>query len=81
MTIAASGIHTAGGGKFPFTGISEWAPLALVEMFMTTSTAELPGVTGVDGLKTHWAPAGSPALQAGETTPLKDEPMGRTLSA
>jgi hypothetical protein len=67
--------------EFPFTGISERALFALVEMFMTTSTAEFPGVTGVDGLKTHWAPAGSPALQARVTAPLKDEPMGRTLSA
>jgi hypothetical protein len=55
ITIAASGIHTADRGKFPFTGISERALFALVEMFIT-STAEFPGVTGVDGLKTHWAP-------------------------
>ena len=41
---------------------SAWA--AFVEMFMTTSTAELPGVTGVDGLKLHCAPAGSPEVQA-----------------
>jgi hypothetical protein len=45
-----------------------------VEMFITTSIAELPGVTGIDGLKTHCAPAGSPALQARVTGPLKDAP-------
>jgi hypothetical protein len=53
ITIAASGTHIAGGKKFPLTVVSEWALLAVVEMFMTTSTAELPGVTAVDGLKTH----------------------------
>jgi hypothetical protein len=53
ITIAASGIHITGGGKFPLTAIAERALFALVEMFMTTSTAEFPGVTAVDGLKTH----------------------------
>jgi hypothetical protein len=53
IVMAASGIHIAGGGKSPFAGVSERALFALVEMFMTKSTAEFPGVTGVDGLKTH----------------------------
>jgi hypothetical protein len=53
IIIAATGIQIAGGGKLPFTGTLEWALFAMVEMFMTTSTAEFPGVTGVDGLKMH----------------------------
>jgi hypothetical protein len=52
-TIAASGIHISGVGKLPFTGVFKWALFALVEMFVTTSTAEFPGVSGVDGLKMH----------------------------
>jgi hypothetical protein len=80
ITIAAIGSHITGGGKTPLT-VSEWALFAFVEMFMTTSMAELPGVTGADGLKLHWAPAGSPRVQARDTAPLKDEPTGNTLSA
>ena len=30
-----------------------WLLLAVVVMFITTFTAEFPGVTGVEGLKTH----------------------------
>jgi hypothetical protein len=53
ITIAAMGSHIAGARKFPLDRISEWKLFAFVEMFITTSTAELPGVTGVDGLKMH----------------------------
>ena len=49
---------------------------ALVEIFSTTSTAELPGVTGLEGLKTHCACAGNPAVQARLTGPVNDDPTG-----
>jgi hypothetical protein len=54
---------------------------ALVEMLITTSTAEVPGVTAVAGLKLHCDPAGKPAVHARETAPVKDEPTGCTASA
>ena len=50
--------------------------LAFVEMLITTSTAELPGVTGLDGLKLHCACAGSPAVHASVTAELNDDPTG-----
>jgi len=53
ITIAATGSHIAGGRRFPLIGVSDRTLVPLVEMFMTTSIAELPGVTGVDGLKMH----------------------------
>jgi hypothetical protein len=57
------------------------ALLALVEMLITTSTAELPGVTAPEGLKLHCACAGSPAVQAKLTAPVNDAPTGRILRA
>ena len=53
----------------------------LVEMLMTTSTAELPGVTGVEGLNAHCAPAGNPPVHASVTAPANELPTGCTLNA
>jgi hypothetical protein len=39
--------------SFPSPAFPSWALFALVEMFLTTSTAEFPGVSGVDGLTMH----------------------------
>jgi len=55
------------------------ALLDLVEMLITTSTAELPGVTGPDGLKLHCACGGRPDVHARETGELKDDPIGCTV--
>jgi hypothetical protein len=50
--------------------------VALVEMVITTACDEVPGVTEVDGLKRHAAPAGSPAEQDRVTESLNDAPKG-----
>ena len=47
-----------------------------VEMLITTAAEPLPGTIGVDGLKMHCAPAGSPRGQESVTPPGKDEPVG-----
>jgi hypothetical protein len=49
ITMAATGSYIVGGGKFFFPGLSDRVLFAFVEMFMTTSTAELTGVTGITG--------------------------------
>lgn len=54
----------------------KFAVAALVEILITTFTAELPGVTGPDGLKMHFACAGNPVPQARLTAPLNDDPTG-----
>ena len=51
------------------------APAAEVEMLMTTFAAELPGVTGVEGLNRHCASAGSPEHDS-VTAELNDDPTG-----
>jgi hypothetical protein len=48
----------------------------VVDMFMTTSTAVLPGVIGVDGSNMHCAPAGSPAVHESVTAALNEDPGG-----
>lgn len=48
-----------------------------VEIVMTTSTAEFPGVIAPEGLNEHCAPAGSPE-QESVTVPLNDVPTGWT---
>ena len=52
-----------------------------VEILITTSTAEAPGVTGADGLNEQCAPAGSPFVQASVTAPVNEAPTGCTVSA
>jgi hypothetical protein len=47
-----------------------------VEMLITTFTAEVPGVTGVAGLKLHDAPDGRPALHARLTGASNELPIG-----
>jgi hypothetical protein len=77
-----SGIQIVVEANGTLAGACECALLALlVEMFITTSTAESPGVTGVDGLKMHCARPGSPEVHARATDRLNDEPTGFTLSA
>ena len=51
----------------------------LVEMLITTSTAELPGVIGPEGLKLHCACGGRPDVQASDTGELKVAPIGCTV--
>jgi hypothetical protein len=51
-TNAAIGSQITGGGKCPTADACDRA-LPLVAIFMTTSTEEVPGVTGVGGLKVH----------------------------
>ncbi len=48
-----------------------------VEIVMTTSTAEFPGVIAPEGLNEHCAPTGSPE-QESVTAPLNDVPTGWT---
>jgi hypothetical protein len=55
------------------------ALLDFVEMLITTSTAELPGVIGPEGLKLHCACGGRPDVHASETAALKDAPIGCTV--
>src|SRR4051812_31854153 len=57
----------------------DWRAAATVEMLMTTSTAELPGVTAVAGLNLHWPCGGRPAAHARVTAPVKNEPTGCTV--
>ena len=52
------------------------ALLAGVEMLITTFTAEVPGVTGVAGLKLHDAPDGRPAVHARLTGASNELPIG-----
>jgi hypothetical protein len=47
-----------------------------VEMLITTFTAEVPGVTGVAGLKLHDAPDGRPAVHARLTGASNELPIG-----
>jgi hypothetical protein len=49
-----------------------------VEMLIRTGAEALPGVTGVDGLKRHCAPAGSPLEHDKVTALVNDVPMGWT---
>jgi hypothetical protein len=53
----------------------------VVEMLSVTSTAELLGVTGVDGLKLHCAPGGNPAPHDRVTALVKVVPTGCTVRA
>jgi hypothetical protein len=48
---------------------------APLEMLMTKSTAELPGVTGMEGLNRHCVSAGSP-VQENTMAELNVEPGG-----
>jgi hypothetical protein len=54
----------------------EAALLPCVEMLITTSIADAPGVMGVDGLKLHCAPEGKPLAQARVTAALNEAPIG-----
>jgi hypothetical protein len=45
-------------------------------MLITTAAELLPGMIGVNGLKTHCAPAGRPLEQDSVTAPGKEEPVG-----
>lgn len=52
------------------------AVLVGVEMLITTFTAEVPGMTGVAGLKLHDAPDGRPAVHARLTGASNELPIG-----
>jgi hypothetical protein len=56
-------------------GGNEATVAPVVEIVITTVWAELPGVTAVEGLNRHCAPAGSPE-QASVTAALKIDPTG-----
>src|SRR3954467_9652617 len=72
LSTVPSGSQSASAAKPRPAGLRELALFAIVEMFITTSTAEFPGVTGVEGLNMHCAPAGSPAVHARLTAPEND---------
>jgi len=46
------------------------------EMLITTSTPDVPGVTGPAGLNRHYPPEGSPEVQASVTGASNEEPTG-----
>lgn len=54
------------------TGSCTRAAFASVEMSTTASTAKLPSVTGVDGLKDAPSTRRSPEVQVRVTIPLKE---------
>ncbi len=58
------------------TGYVPAPVVAPVEMVIPIGAADLPGVTGVEGLKMHRAPAGSPPEHDKITAPLNDAPIG-----
>ena len=80
-TIPGNSNHSAYGRKTEarFERNCRLPFFAGVEILITTSTAEFPGVTAVEGLKMHWACTGIPAEHASVTAPLNVAPTGRIV--
>jgi len=74
-TTAGNSIHIVYKNGGFSTDRIELADAAAVEIVITTSTAELPGICGSDGLKRQFAPCGRPE-HTSCTAPPNEDPGG-----